>query len=245
MPKQSKLSIARLAAHSKRISFPKTKVLGFIEHTPDPPAIMRPSLSQPIGSVTTTKTIATTSTCGTQTDPINFTENFFEQSFSLFQAGSGKKVFPTNLENIALPFLLPYQYLCLLVLNLRFAMQHLFTKNTQLRKHFLKMLVVGLPVNQVAWVLGFSKKTFQRAMHPSLLPLHSLAANQKRNQSDLIFLHLSWPMLKRSLMSWLQLDLEKCTELFHVLSIVYMNSIVRLGITDESFASCFLQDFYL
>lgn len=94
-------------------------------------------------------------------------------------------------------------------------------------------------------VLGFSKKTFQRAMHPSLLPLHSLAANQKRNQSDLIFLHLSWPMLKRSLMSWLQLDLEKCTELFHVLSIVYMNSIVRLGFTDESFASCFLQDFYL
>lgn len=163
MPKQSKLSIARLAAHSKRISFPKTKVLGFIEHTPDPPAIIRPSLSQPIGSVTTTKTIATTSTCGTQTDPINFTENFFEQSFSLFQAGSGKKVFPTNLENIALPFLLPYQYLCLLVLNLRFAMQHLFTKNTQLRKHFfLKMLVVGLPVNQVAWGYWASQRKLSK-----------------------------------------------------------------------------------
>lgn len=184
MPKPSKLSVARLAARSNRIAFPQTRVLGFTEHIPDPPAITRPLLSQATVavSVTTTETVATTSTCGTQTDsiplyvscatqtdPINYTEKFFEQSFRSYKQAL-ENVFPSNLENIALPFLLPYQYMCLLVLNLRFAMQHLFTKNTQLRKHFLKMLMVGLPVNQVAWVLGFSKKTFQRAMHPSLLP---------------------------------------------------------------------------
>jgi len=59
--------------------------------------------------------------------------------------------------------------MCIIVLNLRYALHSCFAHNTGLRKQLLKVLFTGLGKtrNLISSIFGFSKKTLQRAEHSS------------------------------------------------------------------------------
>lgn len=76
-----------------------------------------------------------------------------------------ENLFPSSIS-LSLPFLLPYQLMCIVLLNIRFALHSLFSQNTNLRRQFLRVICTGVDKKLLAPIFGFSQKTFQRALRP-------------------------------------------------------------------------------
>jgi len=191
---KASLSISRKRAATKRKTWRPTSVRGFIEPAPAIPSVKwrkeksqkkdkgpSQTIAQPQATTSvaaacsstqtdaSTQTYSTTSDASTQTDVApGAVDSFLHESLiSSQQALTQLKenLFPASIAH-ALPFLLPYQLMCLVVLNIRHALHSMFTQNTGLRRKFINIIATGVDRKILAPILGFSQKTFQRALHP-------------------------------------------------------------------------------
>jgi predicted metal-dependent hydrolase len=216
MGKRSLISLARKKARKQRHTFGPLKVQGFLEPPPEIPPVKwhskpstsrvtspgdTPSLPQ-ISSQTEADHFCGSCAVGTQTDSPKTCDASTQtdgsaDSMNSFLHGSlvslrhnydslKENLFPSSIT-LSLPFLLPYQLMCIVVLNIRFALHSLFSQNTNLRRQFLRVLCTGIDKKILAPILGFSQKTFQRALQPrssSLKPtLIGLRIPKKKRKS--------------------------------------------------------------
>lgn len=173
-----------------------TGVGGFLDPTPDPPPVKRTKKLPTPETPRFTETKTTMCDSGTQTDnpPSRVDASVQTDPITLDQpiarflqdALVEKNEKLSHLENTmatlfpadapSVPFLLSYPLMCLLVLNLRFALHTLFSPNTNSRKRFVQVLLSGLESskNLLATILGFSSKTIQRSFKLPPAPKLSL-----------------------------------------------------------------------